>query len=660
MSRRVILALTCAAVLLAVGLFFWAALRSLPYGDWPAFPYDAAGMDLSQILLAFGTLPRGMVALLVGACLGLAGALMQTVLRNPLADPTTLGVQAGAQLALVAATLLAPGLLLAGRGPVALAGGALAVLLVMGLAARRGFAPVTVTISGMLVGLLCAAISTALTLSRGEYLLSLVIWSGGALTQQDWSGAANLALVFLPALMIALLMARPLLLLSLGGEGARALGLSATPLRLSALGVAVLLSATVAAEVGLVSFLGLAAPAIARRLGARTIPQRLLAAPLAGALLLSVSDSALMLLVSFGGPDLPTGALTGLLGGPLLIALLPRLTATVPPRAEAGDMPVRRSPHPRRVLLILALLLPALSLLTLFAGRGPEGWALLDPALRQTYLPLRATALMAALAAGALLAGSGAVLQRLTANPLAAPEVLGVTGGASLGYAAVIFSLPAPGALALALGSGGGAVVALLALSAYALRADMAPARILLAGLAIGALASAVLAAIMASGDMRAWTVLGWLSGSAARATPEGAVALWALALVLLAGGLAAGRWLEILPLGSAVSSALGVPVGAVRLALILGAGLATGAASVLVGPVSFVGLMAPHIARSLGLTRPRAFLAGAMLTGALLMGLAAFGARSLAYPYDLPLGLFATLIGAPWLFVALMKRTPA
>ncbi|MBR9763481.1 MAG: Fe(3+)-hydroxamate ABC transporter permease FhuB [Rhodobacteraceae bacterium] len=646
------------AGLLALSLWMLAAVQQLPLADWPVVPYDPAGMTLDQILLAFGAMPRGMVALLVGAALGLAGALMQAVLRNPLADPTTLGLQAGAQLALVAATLLAPGLLAFGRGPVALAGAALASGTVLALAARRGFAPVTVTISGMLVGLLCAAIATALTLSRGEYLLSLVIWNGGALTQQDWSGAAILAAVLLPALALALLMARPLLLLSLGGEGARALGLPAMPLRLAALAVAVVLSATVAAEVGLVGFVGLAAPAIARRLGARTIRQRLLLATLAGALLLSLTDSALMLLAAAGGPVLPSGALTGLIGGPLLIALLPRLRATVPPETEAGDRPAPRARHPRRVLLVLAVLLPVLSLATLMAGRGLGGWGLLDPALRETFLPLRATALLASLAAGALLAGSGAILQKLTANPLAAPEVLGVTGGASLGYASAIFALPSPGALELALGAGGGAALALLALSAYALRAEMAPARLLLAGLAIGALSSAVLAAIMASGDMRAWAVLGWLSGSAARATPLGAAALTVLALLLAAGGMLAGRWLQILPLGGAVAGALGVPVTAVRLALILGAGLATGAASVLVGPVSFIGLMAPHIARSLGLTRPRDFLAGAMLTGALLMGLAAFGARSLAYPYDLPLGLFATLIGAPWLFAGLMRRT--
>lgn len=96
------------AVLLALALWTFAALAALPFADWPALPLHPAQMGTGQILLAFGLMPRGVVALLAGGCLGLAGALMQAVLRNPLADPTTLGTASGAQLALVAATIFAP------------------------------------------------------------------------------------------------------------------------------------------------------------------------------------------------------------------------------------------------------------------------------------------------------------------------------------------------------------------------------------------------------------------------------------------------------------------------------------------------------------------------------------------------------------------------
>lgn len=646
------------AAAVAFGLWFLAACSVLPPGNWPAPPWQAGAMTTPQVLLAYGMMPRGVVALLAGALLGLAGGLMQAVLRNPLADPTTLGTASGAQLAVVAATIFAPGWLIGGALPVALAGAAATTLLVMVLGARRGFAPVTVTIAGMLVGLLASAVATALTLSQGHYLLSLIIWNGGALTQQDWSGTQRLGLALLTGLVAAALLARPLRVMSLGTEGARGLGLRLAPLRFFTLLLAVFLSAMVSAEVGLVGFIGLAAPAIARGLGARTMLQRLMLAPLAGAVVLSLADGVLLALAAAGGPSLPTGALTGLIGGPLLIWLLPRMRALVPQTVEDGDRPAPRARHPGRILALLALATVLLAALTLLGGRGPEGWGFMPAQLRDTFLPLRATAILAAGSAGALLAGSGAILQRMTANPMAAPEVLGVTGGAALGYAATLFLSAAPGPLALALGTAAGGALALAALSAQALRRDMAPARVLLAGLAIGAFASAVLAAIMASGDPRAWTILGWLAGSAGRVPPEGALALAGLALALLIALLACARWLEIVPLGPEVARALGLRLTLVRPALILLAGLSTGAATMLIGPVSFVGLMAPHLARSLGLVRAAPFVAASWLIGALLMVVAAFGARTAAYPYDLPLGLFATLIGTPWLFLLLLKRS--
>ena len=92
------------------------------------------------------------------------------------------------------------------------------------------------------------------------------------------------------------------------------------------------------------------------------------------------------------------------------------------------------------------------------------------------------------------------------------------------------------------------------------------------------------------------------------------------------------------------------------RLALILLAGVATGAATVFVGPLSFVGLMAPHLARRLGLARPEHHVTGAALIGAGLMLAADFGARMAGFPYELPLGLFASLIGAPWLIWMMMR----
>ncbi|WP_315855987.1 Fe(3+)-hydroxamate ABC transporter permease FhuB [Pseudooceanicola nitratireducens] len=648
-----LLALTAALALALTGRY---AVMQLPFDLWPALPFDAGGMSVEQILLAFGTLPRGVIALLAGAALGLSGALLQIVLRNPVADPTTLGISSGAQLALVLATILAPDLLALGRWPIALSGAGLATALVLAVGARRAFAPVTMVITGMLVGMTASAIATAVTLSQGQYLLSLVIWNGGSLVQQDWSGVATLALLLTVGGLAAALLARPLRVLSLGIAGAAGLGVNVAAVRLAAVCVAVVLAAGVSAELGLIGFVGLAAPALARTLGARTIPQRLALSPLIGALILSLCDGLVLTLAGAGGEMFPTGALTGLIGGPLLIWLLPRLRGSTPPGTEAAEGPAPRLSRPLPLLGALVAALVVLALVLVWIGRVPGGWAILDAQSFADFLPMRLPRLIAAAAAGAALALAGAVLQRLTANPLASPEVLGVSGGASLGFAAVIYLVTGPGAALLYAGTIAGGVVALLLVALYVLRRDMPTERILLAGIAVSAFASAVLSAIMAAGDAKSWVILAWLSGSSAAVTLPGALGLAAVALTLWLAALGGRRWLALLPLGTGVAGALGLPLRRARLLLIVLAGIATGAATILVGPLSFVGLMAPHMARRLGLARPEHHLSGAALIGALLMLVADFGARMAGFPYELPLGLFASLIGAPWLLWLLMR----
>ncbi|WEF24507.1 Fe(3+)-hydroxamate ABC transporter permease FhuB [Paracoccus sp. S3-43] len=644
------------AAALAAALWLAAALHLLPFADWPAWPLDPARMDIPQILLGFGLMPRGVVALLAGAVLGLSGAILQVVLRNPVADPTTLGISSGAQLALVMATMLAPGLLDQGRWPVALTGAGLAAGLVLAIGARRGFAPVTMVIAGMLVGMTASAVATATTLAQGQYLLSLVIWNGGSLVQQDWSGVRVLAGVLVFGAAAAAALARPLRVLSLGVEGASGLGLNVTLVRLLAVGVAVILAAAVSAELGLIAFVGLAAPALARTLGAVSIPRLLVLSPVIGALILSVCDGLVLLVADRLGETFPTGALTGLIGGPLLIRLLPRLRGSTPPGMERAEGPAPRRDRPAPLLAGLAVALIIAALVLVWIGRVPGGWAILDAESFAAFLPMRLPRLIAATSAGAALALAGAILQRLTANPLASPEVLGVSGGAAMGYAGAVYLLAAPTAAALTLGTMAGGAVALALIAAFVSRRDMPAERVLLAGIAVSALASAVLAAAMSVGDMRSFQILAWLSGSSSAVTMPGALALAAVAGVLWAGSLAGRRWLAMLPLGTGVAGGLGLPLRRARLLLTALAGMATGAATVLVGPLSFVGLMAPHMARRLGLARPGDHVTGAALIGAALMLAADFGARMAGFPYELPLGLFASLIGAPWL-IWLMTR---
>ncbi len=633
--------------ILACGLSLHAGLMRLPFGAWPGLPFDAASMSMDQVILAFSLMPRVAVAILAGGMLGLSGALFQQLLRNPIADPSTLGISAGAQLAIVIATLFFPSILDGNRALVALAGAAAAAAVVFLLGWRRSFEPVTMVVSGLLVGITAASLSAALTLAQGEYLMSLVVWNGGSLSQQDWSIAFQLGLELFVGLVLTWLLIRPLTVLGLGDSGARALGVSLFSIRLAVAAVASMLAAFVAAAVGLVSFIGLAAPALTRALGVRRASSVLLVSPLVGGLLLWFCDGVVQFAASATAEVFPTGAVTALIGGPLLLWLLPKIRPTDVNRDEGVNLARRR-----RLAALLPVLaaMAALVFAALAIGRGPDGWTMLGADDLQSLMPFRWPRLVAAMAAGGLLAMAGALLQRLTGNPMASPEVIGVSGGAGLGFAAALTIFPAAGLFELFLGAGVGAAVVMVLVLFFAVRRYLAPEKILLAGIAVSSLCSAVLSALLAIGDQRAWQILAWLSGSGSTATPASAIFLTVLSAALLAAALSVTRWLTILPLGRDVPLSLGLPLGKARIAVICVAGMATGAASLLVGPLSFVGLMAPHIALRAGFTTPRDHLLASFLFGAVLMALSDLGARTVTFPYELPLGLFAALAGAPYL----------
>lgn len=652
--------------LAAAALLFFATgtLSRLPLAGWPD-PFSAPQtMRMDQLIFVHALLPRAAVALLAGAALGLAGALLQAVLRNPIADASTLGIAAGAQLAIVAATLLFPAFLDGNRQLTAFLGAGAAAALVFGLGARQRFEPVTMVVAGMLIAILCSGLSAALTLSRGEYLMSLAIWNGGSLSQQDWGPALWLAGQLAAYGALAALAVRPLVMLDLGDTSARSLGVNLGLIRLVVALIAVGLSAMVAAAVGLVGFVGLAAPALVRAAGIRRRAAVLAASPLMGALLLWLCDGMVQTVAVTGGDSFPTGSVVALLGGPLILLLLVRMRHTsLGGGMTAGHAPAARllrSPLP--FLLICGGLL-GLAVLSLFVARtGPnwtgQAWVWLDPASLAGLLPFRLPRMAAAAAAGGLLALSGAILQRLTGNPMASPEVLGVSGGAGTGYALSLMLLPAAGPWQLLGGSLAGAMAALLMVLAFALRRNLAPERLLLAGIAVSAFCSALLAALVATGNPKAWQILAWLGGTAASATPETAAALTLCLGLALGASLLASRWLTILPLGQAVPLSLGLPLRASRGVLVLLAALATAAASLLVGPLSFAGLIAPQIVSRAGLRRTPGFLAGSALLGAALMALADFGARTAAFPYELPLGLFASMAGTPYLIWLMARKT--
>ncbi|CAI1732215.1 Iron(III)-hydroxamate import system permease protein fhuB [Serratia quinivorans] len=652
--------LTLVLLLLAAagGLTLYNLLQQLPWALWGQALMAPNIDDVQQMLFHYSLLPRLSVSLLAGAGLGLVGVLFQQVLRNPLAEPATLGVSAGAQLGLTVATLwMLPGGELT-RQLAAMAGAVVVGGLVFGVAWGKRMSPVTLILAGLVLGLYCGAVNSLLALFNYDQLQGVFLWSTGALNQQDWSNVQFILPRLLVAGLLAVLLLRPLTLLGLDDGVARNLGLGLSMARFCALAVAIIFSAMLVNAVGVIGFIGLFAPLMAKMLGARRLAHRMMLAPLLGALLLWLTDQVMIWLTQVWR-EVPTGAATALFGAPLLLWLLPRLrSASTPPPMNLGDkVPAERGHLLVWVTLAGAVLLAGLTV-ALMLGQNAAGWHWSQGAQLESLLPWRWPRVLSALAAGMMLAVAGTLIQKLTGNPMASPEVLGISSGAAFGVVMMLLVVPGDAFVWLLPAGSLGAAGTLLVIMIAAGRGGFSTERMLLAGIALSTAFTTTIFLLLASGDPRTGGLLTWISGSTYSVTPEQAVRTAVIAAALIALAPLCRRWLSILPLGSATARSVGIALTPVRLSILLLAATLTAMATLTVGPLSFIGLMAPHMARMLGFRRALPQMVIAALLGGLLMVFADWCGRMVMFPYQIPAGLLATFIGAPYFVYLLRKQT--
>ncbi|HBL4690386.1 Fe(3+)-hydroxamate ABC transporter permease FhuB [Citrobacter sedlakii] len=659
MSKRIaffpafLLVLLC---VIAAGLTWGNLSLALPRSQWQQALWAPDINVIEQMMFHYSLLPRLVISLLVGAGLGLVGVLFQQVLRNPLAEPTTLGVATGAQLGITVTTLWAiPGAMAAQFA--ALTGACIVGALVFGVAWGKRLSPVTLILAGLVVSLYCGAINQLLVLFHHDQLQSMFLWSTGTLTQTDWSGVQRLWPQLLGGVMLTLLLLRPLTLMGLDDGVARNLGLALSLARLAALTLAIVLSALLVNAVGIIGFIGLFAPLLAKMLGARRLLPRLILAPLIGALILWLSDQVIIWL-SRVWMEVSTGSVTALIGAPLLLWLLPRLRSMSAPDMNVSNRVAAERQHVAGYALagLVILLLGACVALSL--GRDAHGWSWASGALLDELMPWRWPRILAALIAGVMLAVAGCIIQRLTGNPMASPEVLGISSGAAFGVVLMLFLVPG-NAFGWLLPAGSlGAAGTLLIIMIAAGRGGFSPHRMLLAGMALSTAFTMLLMMLQASGDPRMAEVLTWISGSTYNASEEQVLRTGVVMVILLAIAPLCRRWLTILPLGGDTARAVGMALTPSRIALLLLAACLTATATMTIGPLSFVGLMAPHIARMLGFRRTLPHMVMSALAGGLLLVFADWCGRMLMFPYQIPAGILSTFIGAPYFIYLLRKQS--
>ncbi|MGW9267921.1 iron chelate uptake ABC transporter family permease subunit, partial [Microbacterium sp. NPDC055599] len=363
------------ALLTGVGVLVLLAVLLVAVAGWH-LTQGTSGAVLPPADVLWGSrIPRLAAGVAVGVALGVAGILLQSLARNALASPDTLGVTAGAYLAVTALAAFGIAVPVWASGAVAFAGGLVAAGIVLGLAGGAGSSTTRLILAGTALALAFQAGTSTLLILFDEETTGLLAWGSGSLSQLGLSAFLQAAPVVGVVTVLALVLARRLDILALGDDTASSLGVPIRSTRAIGILLAVTLTAVSVTLAGPMGFVGLCAPVLARLLS-RVVPslnRHLLlipAAGLLGAIVVILADALLRALIGAEAAILiPTGVATTLLGAIVLVLMARRLRdagpTREPPRVRFG---VRSRVRFRVTLVVVALGVAGVLLLGLLAG----------------------------------------------------------------------------------------------------------------------------------------------------------------------------------------------------------------------------------------------------------------------------------------------------
>lgn len=659
------------AVWTGVGVLIALAVVLVAVACWHLTQGTSGAVFADTDVLWGSRVPRLAAGVAVGVALGVAGILLQSLARNALASPDTLGVTAGAYLAVTALAAFGIAVPVWASGAVAFAGGIVAAGIVLGLAGGAGSSTTRLILAGTALALAFQAATSTLLILFDEDTKGLLAWGSGSLSQLGLTAFLQAAPVVVVVTVLALVLARRLDILSLGDDTASSLGVPIRSTRAIGILLAVTLTAVAVTLAGPMGFVGLCAPVLARLL-TRVVPSLnrhvllIPAAGLLGALVVILSDALLRALIGAEAAILiPTGVATTLLGAIVLVLMARRLRdagpTREPPRVRFG---VRSRLRFRITLALVALGVVGVLLLGLLAGHT---WLLTGdialwlqgqaPAPIAFALDERAPRIVAAVVAGAALALSGAVIQGVSRNPLADPSILGVTGGGGLGAVLVLTSITSSTGGMIA-GAVTGSLLAFALVYLLSWRGGLNADRFLLIGIGVSYFTvSLTTFFLLRSNPWDTPKIYTWLSGTTYGRVWEQVIPLAIVLVIAVPFVVMSRRELDVLSLDEDTPRLVGIRLEPVRLTLLLVAAILAALSVTAIGVIGFVGLVAPHAARALVGARHSRVIPTAVLLGGLLVGIADTIGRTVIAPAQLPAGLVVALIGAPY-FVWLLWRS--
>ncbi|MDC3411942.1 FecCD family ABC transporter permease [Terrihalobacillus insolitus] len=325
----------------------------------------------------------------------------------------------------------------------------------------------------------------------------------------------------------------------------------------------------------------------------------------------------------------------------------------------------RSSPKAKLVLLFLLTIIVAIiavgvgavfispvELFQSLVGNGDDGSVFI-------IMNYRLPRIVMALLVGAGLGVSGAILQGIIRNPLASPDVIGITKGAGLAAVIVVLLFPNAPIIMLPIAALAGAAIITIILYLFAYKKGVNSSTLALVGIALGAICQAGIQLLMVKFPVQINAALVWLTGSVWGKSWNDVVLLLPWIVILVPFSILLAKRLDVLNLGDDVAEGLGEPTERTRVILLAVAVALAGSSVAVVGSLGFLGLIAPHIARQLVGNKNQLLLPTSAVMGMLLLLLADALGRGVAPPVEIPAGIFTAVLGAPY-FLYLLKKLKA
>lgn len=316
--RWLMLVLFAAAALAGVVASVAQGAAVIPPGQVLSILWNPTAQTADQIVWNL-RLPRALTGAMVGSNLAVAGAILQAVMRNPLADPHIIGISAGAGITGIAVLVLFPAMTYL-MTPVAFLGAMAAAGAIYALAWKNGIKPVRIILAGVAVSAFLSAGISGILVFYSDRVHGALLWMVGGFSAASWNEAAVVAPYWCAGLLLALIGAYYLNVLQLGDDMARALGLNIELARVLLTAVAALLAASSVSVAGLLGFVGLVVPHMVRLLVGTNYSYIIPGSTLLGMAVVTLSDTLARVL--FAPVELPAGLIMAFIGAPFFLFLL--------------------------------------------------------------------------------------------------------------------------------------------------------------------------------------------------------------------------------------------------------------------------------------------------------------------------------------------------